>query len=312
MKAFHVIILGLLISGFSVVAQAQATRTYVSGVGSDANPCSRTAPCRTFAGAIGKTSVNGEINCLDSGGYGSVTITKGITIDCSGVIAGVLASGGITGILINMNDGAKDLVVLRGLSIDGVGYDINGNPDYGTYGIRVIGQAPARLVIDHCNIMNFTTRGIEFNHGKQAMDADIVDTNVFNISNHGIASLPTDTGSVNLVMDRVRSFSNAGIGLDIFTATSATVRDSTFSRNLAAGILVEAGNADVHVDSSTMTGNADGVKATAGALTLSRCQISTNKSNGINLAGGTVASALNNSIYNNGGNEVPSKTPGEQ
>ena len=312
MKGFHVIILGLLISGLSFTAQAQATRTYVSGVGSDQNPCSRTAPCRTFAAAIGKTAVNGEINCLDQGGYGAVTITKGITIDCTATLAGVLASNGVTGILVNQSDGSKDLVVLRGLSIDGVGYDINGNPDYGAYGIRVIGQAPARLVIDHCNIMNFTARGVEFNHGKQAMDADILDTNVFNIANHGISSMPTDTGSVNLVLDRVRSFSNAGIGLDVYTATSATVRDSTFSRNTGAGILVEAATADVHVDSSTMTGNADGVKATAGVLTLSRCQISTNKSNGINLAGGTVASALNNSIYNNGGNEVPSKTPGQQ
>src|ERR1700760_2477603 len=77
----------------SAPASAQATRTWVSGVGDDANPCSRTAPCKTFAGAISKTATTGEINCLDSGGFGTLTITKSITVKCQGVIGGVLASG---------------------------------------------------------------------------------------------------------------------------------------------------------------------------------------------------------------------------
>src|SRR2546428_7303661 len=74
-------------------AHAQATRTWVSGVGDDANPCSRTAPCKTFAGAISKTAPSGEINCLDPGGFGAVTITKSITIDCHEVFGSVLVSG---------------------------------------------------------------------------------------------------------------------------------------------------------------------------------------------------------------------------
>jgi hypothetical protein len=75
---------GAMIAFFLIAdpAYAQASRTWVSGVGDDANPCSRTAPCKTFAGAISKTAVNGEINCLDPGGFGAVTITKSITIDC--------------------------------------------------------------------------------------------------------------------------------------------------------------------------------------------------------------------------------------
>src|ERR1051325_4067484 len=75
------------------VAQAQATRTWVSGVGDDLNPCSRTAPCKTFAGAISKTFINGEINCLDPAGYGTVTVTKSITIDCEDTQGSILASG---------------------------------------------------------------------------------------------------------------------------------------------------------------------------------------------------------------------------
>src|SRR4029077_20618861 len=86
---------------FDSLAHAQATRTWVSGVGDDANPCSRTAPCKTFAGAISKTADGGFINVLDSGGFGTVTITKGITIDGEGAHAGVLSSGGVSGIIIN-------------------------------------------------------------------------------------------------------------------------------------------------------------------------------------------------------------------
>jgi hypothetical protein len=66
---------------YAAPAQAQATRTWVSGVGDDANPCSRTAPCKTFAGAISKTAPGGEIDALDPGGFGALTITKSITID---------------------------------------------------------------------------------------------------------------------------------------------------------------------------------------------------------------------------------------
>src|SRR2546426_6768037 len=78
---------------FCSLAQAQATRTWVSGVGDDANPCSRTAPCKTFAGAISKTFIGGEIDALDPGGFGAVTITKSITIDGAGTLASILSSG---------------------------------------------------------------------------------------------------------------------------------------------------------------------------------------------------------------------------
>src|SRR5271165_5166220 len=113
--SFALIALTLLVSG---TAHAQATRTWVSGVGDDANPCSRTAPCKTFAGAISKTATGGEIDVLDPGGFGALTITKAITIDGTPVIAGVLVSG-TNGITISA--GANDLVILRGLDIDGLG-----------------------------------------------------------------------------------------------------------------------------------------------------------------------------------------------
>src|ERR1043166_2925032 len=93
--------------GLSVLpASAQATRTWVSGVGSDANPCSRTAPCITFAGAISKTAAGGEIDCLDPGGFGAVTITKSMTIDC-GTNAGGILNAGTSGVIVNAGTNDK-------------------------------------------------------------------------------------------------------------------------------------------------------------------------------------------------------------
>ena len=80
-------VVALLLTG--TLASAQATRTWVSGVGDDANPCSRTAPCKTFAGAISKTAPAGEIDALDSGGFGTITITKAISIVGVGTNASV-------------------------------------------------------------------------------------------------------------------------------------------------------------------------------------------------------------------------------
>jgi hypothetical protein len=113
----------LLMTVFSIGAQAQATRTWVSGVGDDANPCSRTAPCKTFAGAISKTAAGGEIDALDDGGFGAVTITKSITLNGGGHLAGVLATTGTNGIIINAAD--TDVVVIRGISFNGAGSGLN-------------------------------------------------------------------------------------------------------------------------------------------------------------------------------------------
>jgi PASTA domain-containing protein len=121
-------------------ASAQATRTWVSGVGDDANPCSRTAPCKTFAGAISKTATGGVINALDDGGFGAVTITKAITIDGGGHIASALVSG-TNGIIVNAPANAQ--VVLRGIDVKGL------NTAEGTCGglngVQILNAASVRL-----------------------------------------------------------------------------------------------------------------------------------------------------------------------
>ncbi len=147
--AFSLTILGaaltVLLSG--APASAQATRTWVSGVGDDANPCSRTAPCKTFAGAISKTAAGGEINVLDPGGFGALTITKAITIRADHVEAGVLVSG-TNGIVVAA--GPTDKVILEGLDFQGLGSGING----------VNFTSGAVLIIDRCNIQAFNSSGV--------------------------------------------------------------------------------------------------------------------------------------------------------
>jgi hypothetical protein len=165
-------ILSALVAGaiaaisFVSPASAQASRTWVSGVGDDANPCSRTAPCKTFAGAISKTAASGEINCLDSGGFGQITIGKSMTLKCQGVVGSVLVSG-TNGITINGT--STDHVVIEGLEVEGLGTGLNGIQIIGggfvhiidtsirhftQNGVNVVGTAGLRVVIDNSRIIN--------------------------------------------------------------------------------------------------------------------------------------------------------------
>src|ERR1041385_1571741 len=151
MNKFRFSLFALAVMAFTLTVssgvQAQATRTWVSGVGDDVNPCSRTAPCKTFAGAISKTADGGEIDCIDPGGFGTVTITKSITIDGGGTFASILAAG-TNG--VNVNDSASGapqtkVVRLRNLSINGAGT--------GVVGINV---TSARTVyVENCQVYGF-------------------------------------------------------------------------------------------------------------------------------------------------------------
>ena len=135
----------LAVTFCAATAHAQATRTWVSGVGDDANPCSRTAPCKTFQGAIPKTAAQGEISVLDPGGYGAVTITKSITISGVGMLAGVVAAGQNA---ITVNAGADDIVVLKDLQLMGF--------NTGLAGIRVL-SAGTSVVVDNVLVAGFDT-----------------------------------------------------------------------------------------------------------------------------------------------------------
>lgn len=235
----------LLISGITF---SQATRTWVSGVGDDVNPCSRTAPCKTFAGAISKTATGGEISVLDPGGYGAVTITKSMTIDGKGTQASILSTL-TNGIVINAVDA---VVTIRNLSINGTGNGLNG--------IKII--AAKKVIIENCIMAGFTLKGIEINTTVPC----IVILNHVTVHNatDGLG-VTNEGGSVIIDNGRFQAIGNGGINLvngqvtlsrsnisDCKTAvitaskTSISLSGNVISNNdtalQAAGIITSGGN----------------------------------------------------------------------
>ena len=239
---------------FSTMAQAQATRTWVSGVGDDVNPCSRTAPCKTFAGAISKTAAGGEISVLDPGGFGAIVITKAITIDgsASGEHAGILASL-VNGVVVNA--GVNDVVTLRYLSINGAGNGLDG--------IRYL--AGKQLNVENVRIQRFTGDGIEMTTGANAGKLTVSDTTISECAGLGIRMIST-TGAISAVISNSRFFNN-GSGLDVLAAGVATVNDSVFSYNTNFGVVAE-GTATINLNNSIVSNNATGVAASVGGTTV--------------------------------------------
>src|SRR5215469_5598184 len=189
--------LAVVLSGTTLVS-AQASRTWVSGVGDDANPCSRTAPCKTFAGAISKTAPGGEIDALDPGGFGALTITKSITLDGGGgQVASVLVAG-TNGIVVAA--GAGDNVIIRNMRLDGLLGGGNGNA--GLTGIRFI--SGKSLSVENCVIFGFAQNGIEtaLNQNTQAF-VHIFNTSISNVGGDGIKSTTAQTPTVAVSIDNV-------------------------------------------------------------------------------------------------------------
>jgi len=242
LKTCAILIALSLISMLSAdLAYAQATRTWVSGVGDDANPCSRTAPCKTFAGAISKTAAGGEISVLDPGGFGAVTITKSISIinDYSGE-AGILGSGtnGIT-----VNAGASDVVILRGLVIDGAPPTTPG-----LNGIRFI--AGAALHVQKCVIKNFQAASAGNGNGilfapsgtSRLFVSDTIILHNGGASNGaGVMVKPTGAAAVRVSLSNVQVLNNtAGIILDGSGGTGGIrggIHDSISAGNNGDGIV---------------------------------------------------------------------------
>jgi hypothetical protein len=211
----------MLLAGFvalaiPAVANAQATRTWVSGVGDDANPCSRSAPCKTFQGAISKTAAGGEINCLDPGGFGGVTINKSLTIKCRFTEGGVLVSGS-NGIIINA--AATDRIILEGLDINGLGTGLDG--------IRIL-QAKSVKVLDS-EIYGFLRRGISFEAPNSGAKLLVADSHIFH-NGAGILVAPPAGGN-----------------------STATVRNNLIVRN-GCGIVATNHLADAAFDFTTNCG----------------------------------------------------------
>ena len=277
---------------FPSVASAQATRTWVSGVGDDANPCSRTAPCKTFSGAISKTAVSGEIDALDPGGFGAVTITKSITLDGTAGLAGVLVSG--TNAIVVSAAGSD--VIIRNLDLNGLGT--------GLAGILIVQAGDVR--IENCKIYGFANRGIE--DQRMSGHLSVLNTVVSNNGQTGILALPGGASSLNIHLDHVQMHSNGNAGFAITSGVQASVEHSSAVAN-THGFYADS-NALLQLEDSTAFGNGGtGINAQTGATILLHSTTVVNNAMGLSTTGGNILSFGQNPIAANGtGNGPPTGT----
>jgi len=287
-------------------ASAQATRTWVSGVGDDVNPCSRTAPCKTFAGAISKTASGGEIDVLDPGGFGTVTVTKPMTFDGTGTFASSLASATI-GFQINSSV-ANTTVVIRGISINGAGTTL------GTKGVRVLTNAGAtvNVHIEDCVIFNFSVAGVSV-ETSAAANVFIRNTTIRTCQD-GIDVTPS-AGTVGLHVENSKIDQNTAHGVNLVSNTKASFAGTSINHNGQTGLILSVASAEADLDRCDMNFNQNGIFAGAGGapmIRITHCMITGNTVNGIFLNGGTVRGFTSNLCEGNAGGNAVTNIVGPQ
>ena len=255
----------LYVAGFSTLAQAQ-TRTWVSGAGNDANPCSRSAPCQTFAGALNKTATNGEISVLDPGGFGVVTITKSITINGDGTLAGIL-NAGATGITVNIPTNlSSDRVVIRNVSINGAGT--------GTDGVSILDGK--EVILDNVTIAGFSDAGVDVT---QSQGSNLFLKNVrISKGNVGVRT-QTTAGVVAGTFENVVINGVIGYGLECVNNTVLVLRNVEASRCGGSGFISSAASVNLVIEDSVSMGNNFGFEAAAGNIRLANCGMYFNNAN---------------------------------
>ena len=287
--------------------QAQATRTWVSGVGNDANPCSRTAPCKTFAGAISKTAEGGEISVLDPGGFGTVTITKAITLEGThgAGFGSILNAGNLAGVIINVTTGtfvSTAQVILRGLYIQGASQSPSGT---GTSqnGINCI--KANRVFVDDCHFENQGNTGINMNMTTAGAlfvrDCDFENTTAAIKATTTVAPVFVDATNISVHGNTNGVLYNAG--------SSGTVPNSYFARNIGGNAVSAASGSIINVTHCHFRSNSTAISATAG----STVRVNENELfDNITGFGGTAASfqsGVTNKLAGNGASVTPTGTP---
>ena len=264
MKKFYPTLQALLVVTFVLAlasaAQAQ-TRTWVSGVGDDLNPCSRTAPCKTFAGAISKTAKDGEISVLDPGGYGAVTITKSIYINGThGAGYGSILNSSVNGVIINITDvnDVRKAVRLRALDINGASTGINGISILAANNVWVEDS-----VVDG-NTGNGTTTGIGIRVATAASVNLFVSDTMIHKNITGIRV--TTTAGFAVANIRNSNIEGNGTGIDASTNSFVTAAENRVSNNTTNGIIASASGAQLTVSECVISNNATGINAAAGSV----------------------------------------------
>ena len=288
MKAIHFYINTLTTTIFiftlAVAAQAQ-NRVFVSGVGDDLNPCTRTLPCRNFQRGHDAVLAGGEVVALDSAGYGQLTITKSVTITGESVYAGISASSG-NGITIAT---AGITVILRSLTLEGLGS--------GTNGINVTNFSV--LHIENCIVNHFTSRGILVSPSAAGTRTVFIKDSILR-NNGGVAILLFNGNGTALTaaIERTRTENNAG-GIDISgSSTTATLHGCISSGNSGFGFSATAGV--MNIESSDASNNAAGIdNFSNGTVRVSNSTIMDNAGFGFVNFSGTFESRGNNTVRGN-------------
>jgi hypothetical protein len=280
-----VISAAFLLAVLPASALGQATRTWVSGNGDDANPCSRTAPCKSFAGAITKTAASGEIDALDSGGFGAVTINKSLTISGEGVTAGVLVAGTNA---ITVSAAPTDRVTVRGLDINGLG-----SASTSLSGVRVNTAASVR--VESTSIYGFTVAGIDFEPTNPGARLIVTDTSIHDNTGNGVLGAPGVGGDGTITLRNVSVDSNA-CGLVATTlGTGAGTCGTSASGTPGGGVQINSAN----VAASNNTG-AGVLSNGTGASNVILSDLITGNGVGLQtLNGGTITSRGGNQVYAN-------------
>lgn len=287
----------VLILGTSMM-YGQATRTWVSGLGDDSNPCSRTAPCKTFAGAIFKTAAGGEMDILDPGGFGALTITKAITIDGGGgQVASTLVSG-TNGIVVQAQP--NDVVILRNLRLDGIG---GGAENPGITGIEFLsGKA---LIVENVSIFGFGNNGIDINLTADGSSVSVKNTNISNLAGQTSVGIraTTTTGHVSLSVDHSK-IELTSIGIEASDHSHVTVTDSSIEHASNTGLLADSpsGDALLSVKGSEISFNDNGLTAGPGKVNIfvADSTLEANTGTAMNPSGGgTVHSYRTNRLIGN-------------
>jgi parallel beta helix pectate lyase-like protein len=281
----NILAIAIFMFAFASFAQGQATRTWVSGVGDDANPCSRTAPCKTFAGAISKTATGGIIDALDPAGFGGVTITKSIMIDGGPFQAGVLVSG-TNAIVINAT--STSVVHLRNLNVEGLGTGLDG--------IRIL--SAGRVYVQNVQVHGFRGAG-----GRGLIDARstggavLVENSTFKDNTIGALINPTLVATVG-TFKGCSFISNNQHGLQVNNFSFVTVEQCIADVNGQAGFRAEGvtTTATLTILRSRSNGNVSGIQAlTGGTVRVGDTQI-TDNGNQLNTSGGVISSWGNNYV----------------
>jgi hypothetical protein len=290
----------------STPASAQATRTWISGVGDDANPCSRTAPCKTWAGAISKTASGGEIDALDPGGFGALTITKSITLDGGGgQVASVLVAG-TNG--ISVAAGSSDVVIIRNIRLNGLLGNGSNPSGAGINGISFI--SGAELSIENCWIFGFNAAGINANTTANST-LNISNTNITNAVN-GINLVSSANLFGTIDHTAIQNTSGNGIMASGSGAINFTITNSVITGTSTA---VNAGGSQsiLSVDTSSVANNTTGFNASvSGAyIRISNNTIYNNPTTFAIAGGATIATWGTNRATING-STVPNSTLSQQ